>query len=84
MIKRPAKPRDSTHDKSSVKRDMHEIKNELQTWLNSYLANMKSKDNFEDLELKIQEIKNALGKKADQEGMKKGLMFLESKINQVT
>lgn len=44
---------------------------------------MKSKDNFEDLELKIQEIKNALGKKADQEGMKKGLMFLESKINQV-
>ena len=62
---------------------MHDIKNELQAWLNNYLAAMKNKDNSEDLELKIQEIKNALGKKADQEGMKKGLMFLESKINQV-
>ena len=76
LIKRPKAKEGSVHDKSSVKKDMYEIKNELQAWLNNYLASMKNKDNFEDLELKIQEIKNALGKKADQEGLKKGLMFL--------
>jgi hypothetical protein len=46
---RRAKGRDrdlSTHEKSSAKKDMSEIKNELQLWLNNYLANMKSKDNF--------------------------------------
>lgn len=37
---------------------------------------MKSKDNFEDIELKIQELRNNLNKKADQEGMRKGLSFL--------
>lgn len=40
------------------------------------MVEMKSKDNFDDIELKIQEIKNALNKKADQEGLRKGLSFL--------
>ena len=44
---------------------------------------MKSRDNFEELELRFQELKNSLNKKADHEGMKKGLAFLEAKINQV-
>ena len=87
LIKRPkfVKEKDlSIYDKSSNKKDMLEIKNELQNWLNSYLANMKSRDNFEDLELKVQELRNLVNRKADHEGMKKGLAFLESKINQVT
>lgn len=33
---------------------MNEVKNELQNWLTNYLASNKNKDNFEDLELKIQ------------------------------
>ena len=76
MIRRPKNRDMSTNEKSSIKRDMAEVKNDLQAWLNNYLANMKSKANFEDLELKIQEVKNLLNKKSDQEGMKKGLMFL--------
>jgi hypothetical protein len=59
------------------------MKNEIQNWLNNYLANMKNRDNFENLELRFQELKNSLNKKADHEGMKKGLGFLESKINHV-
>lgn len=45
---------------------------------------MKTKDNFDDIELRLQEIKNLINRKADQEGMKKGLTFLQNKINQVT
>ena len=66
-----------------MKKDMNEIKNELQNWISNYMAANKTKDNLEDLELKIQELKNLIGRKADQEGMKKGLTFLENKINQV-
>lgn len=86
LIKRnKIRERDSSiQDKSSSKRDMTEIKAELQAWLNNYMMELKSKDNFEDIELKLQEIKNALNKKADQEGLRKGLSFLEAKINQVT
>ena len=62
---------------------MAEIKNQLINWLNNYLANAKSKDNFEDLELRIQELRNLVNRKADQEGLKKGLTFLENKISQV-
>ena len=51
--------------------------------MNNYLASNKTKDNLEDLELKIQELRNLVGRKADQEGLRKGLTFLESKINQV-
>ena len=57
MIRRPNKDRHretSYQEKTSAKRDMNEIKNDLLAWLNNYLANMKSKDNFEDLELRIQ------------------------------
>lgn len=44
----------------------------------------RKKDEVLDaIDLKIQEIKVALEKKADQEGMKKYLSFLDNKINQV-
>jgi hypothetical protein len=38
---------------------------------------------MEDLELKIQDIRRNLDKKADAEGTKKGFAFLENKITQV-
>lgn len=62
---------------------MAQIKVEMQSWINNYIDSAKTKDNFEELELRIQELRNLLGKKADQEGMRKGLTFLENKINQV-
>ena len=84
LIKRPRRDKDSSvYEKSSAKKDMAEIKNQLMNWLNNYLANAKSKDNFEDLELRIQELRNLVNRKADQEGLKKGLTFLENKISQV-
>lgn len=86
LIKKPRLIREkdaSIHERSSNKKDMLEIKNELQNWLNNYLANLKSKDNFDDLELRIQELKMMVNRKADHEGVKKGLAFLENKINQV-
>lgn len=43
----------------------------------------KDEDYFKDLELKLQELRLALDRKADQEGMRKYLTFLENKINQV-
>lgn len=78
LIKRNrVKDRESSiHDKSSSKKDIADIKAELQAWLNNYLTEMKSKDSLEDIELKLQEIKNNLNRKADQEGLKKGLTFL--------
>lgn len=48
LIKR-AKIRDrdnSIHDKSVSKKDINDIKAELQAWLNNYLADLKSKDSF--------------------------------------
>ena len=84
LIKRnKVKDRDTSFNEKSSKKDIAEIKAELQAWINNYLGEMKSKDNFEDIELKLQEMKNILNKKADQEGMRKGLSFLENKINQV-
>lgn len=71
------------HEKSSSKKDISDLKAEFQAWINNYLADLKNKNNTEDLELKIQEIRNSLNKKADQEGLKKGIGFLEAKINQV-
>ena len=44
---------------------------------------MQNKESFESLELKIQEIKIGLERKADAEGTKKGFAFLENKITQV-
>lgn len=38
---------------------------------------------MESMDLKIQEIKRALDRKADAEGTKKGFAFLENKITQV-
>lgn len=47
LIKRPKRDRDnSMYEKSSAKKDMAEVKNELMNWLNNYLANSKSKDNI--------------------------------------
>ena len=46
MIRRAKGREASGHEKSGVRKDMAEVKNELQGWLNNYLANMKSKDNF--------------------------------------
>ena len=49
LIKKPrlAREKDSSiYDRSSNKKDMLEIKNELQNWLNNYLGNLKNKDNF--------------------------------------
>lgn len=45
---------------------MVELKNELQGWINNYFNNMKTKDNFDEIELRIQEIRNAINRKADQ------------------
>lgn len=48
LIKRNrAKDRDvSINEKSTSKKDVADIKAELQAWINNYLAEMKSKDNF--------------------------------------
>lgn len=65
-----------------------ELKGELQHWLKQ-LFDSKNNGNkfddefFKDLELKMQELKMGLERKADQESMRKYLTFLESKINQV-
>ncbi len=61
------------------------MKNDLELWIKSYLHNESKNNggNLVDLELKVQEIRNILMKKADHEGMKKGLAFLEGKITQV-
>ena len=37
---------------------------------------MQNRENLESLELKVQEIKKALDRKADAEGTKKGFQFL--------
>lgn len=67
-----------------------DIKSDLQGWLKQLLearnlgAEAKRDDEmFKELELRVQEVKNALERKADHEGMKKYLTFLEHKINQV-
>ena len=53
------------------------MKNDLEIWIKSYVDSQnKGHGNLGELELKIQEIKNILGRKADHEGMKKGLAFL--------
>lgn len=56
LIKRnKIKDRDtSMNDKSTSKKDMSDIKAELQAWLNNYMMELKSKDNFEDIDLKLQ------------------------------
>lgn len=66
------------------------MKAELQQWIKQLLdarnlgGNNKKDDEFyKDLELKLQELKMGLERKADQEGMRKYLTFLENKINQV-
>lgn len=66
------------------------MKTELQQWIKQLLdarnlgGNNKKDDEFyKDLELKLQELKMGLERKADQEGMRKYLTFLENKINQV-
>lgn len=61
------------------------MKNELEIWIKSYLdAHSKGNGNLHDIELKVQEIRTLVMRKADHEGMKKGLAFLEGKITQVT
>ena len=88
MIRRPIisqKEKDShnrTHF-SHAKRDMGELKTEIQAWVKNYFEQGKEKDDMEGLQLQLQEIRNPLNRKADQEGLKKGLTFLENKINQV-
>lgn len=60
------------------------MKNDIEIWVKAYFeSHNKGHNNLSDIELKIQEIKNILAKKADHEGMKKGLAFLEGKITQV-
>ena len=62
---------------------MAELKAELEAWLRNLLDGMQNRESFESLELKVQEIKKGLEKKADAEGTKKGFQFLENKITQV-
>lgn len=56
---------------------------EIELWIKGYLGNHKEKEVMEDLQLKLQDIRRMLDKKADGEGTKKGLTFLENKITQV-
>ena len=65
------------------RKDLAELKAELEAWLKNLLDNMQNRESMESLELKIQEIKMGLDKKADAEGTKKGFAFLENKITQV-
>jgi hypothetical protein len=60
-----------------------ELKAELEAWIKMLLDENKDRENYDDLMLKIQEIKHTLEKKADGEGTKKGFAFLENKITQV-
>lgn len=64
-------------DKSGVgRKDLSDIKAELQAWITGLLDQGRDKQSSEDLYLKIQEMRHALQKKADAEGTKKGLKFL--------
>ena len=88
-INRPKRNIGSLHEKEKERsgwnrRDLAELKAELQAWIQSLLDENKERDNMEDLYLKIQEVKRSLEKKADGEGTKKGFTFLENKITQVT
>ena len=45
---------------------MGELKAEIQAWVKNYFEQGKEKDNYEGLELQLQEIRNLLNRKADQ------------------
>ena len=87
-INRPKRNIGSLHEKDKdrtgwARRDLAELKAELQAWIQSLLEENKDRDNLEDLYLKLQEVRRNLEKKADAEGTKKGFAFLENKITQV-
>ena len=87
-INRPKRNVGSLHEKEKdrtgwTRRDIAELKAELQAWIQSLLDENRDKDNMEDLYLKFQELRKGLEKKADSEGTKKGFAFLENKITQV-
>ncbi len=53
-------------DKSGISRkDISELKAELEAWIRSLFEENKDRENLEDIELKLQEIKKSLEKKAD-------------------
>lgn len=58
------------------RKELAELKADLEVWLKNLLDNMQNRESLESLELKIQEIKMGLDKKADAEGTKKGFAFL--------
>lgn len=86
-------PRESVHNQSrdhstkDVDRRLFDLKGELQQWLRQLLESRnegnKNEEHLNDIELKLQELKIAVERKADQEGVRKYLTFLENKINQV-
>lgn len=64
-------------DKSGItKRDISDLKADLEAWIKSLLQQNRDHENLEALELKIQEIRKNLQRKADAEGTKKGFTFL--------
>lgn len=54
------------------------MRGDLELWIKSYIDGLGRNNggNFSDLEMKVQEVRNTLSKKADHQGMKKGLAFL--------
>ena len=48
------------------------------------LDSLQSRESLETLELKVQELRKNMDRKADAEGTKKGFQFLENKITQVS
>ena len=68
------------------------MKGELQQWVRQLLDarginnqdSSKKKDEFLDgIDIKLQEIKKIIERRADQDGVKKSITYLDNKINQV-
>ena len=58
------------------RKDLAELKAELEAWLKGLLDGNQNRENMDSLELKLQELKKNLEKKADGEGTRKGFNFL--------
>ena len=86
--------RDSVHNQSrdhstkDLDKRFFDLKGDLQQWLRQLLESRnnngkKGEEQMNDLELKLQEFRIVIERKADQEGVRKYLTFLENKINQL-
>ena len=83
---------ESSQKSNDLDKKIQELRSELHQWVKQILDargvvsndSAKKKDELIDgIDLKIQELKMLIEKKADNEGVKKYLSFLDNKINQV-